>query len=932
MKENKEEEDLDLLVESNLKILSEPLKRAHTKIGKKSKKTIDEISKEILLVYKQGIKSIFDTPEPKENEVCLIMIFKKNDRFSKLYKPLIDIFGSGLIKPEFELSKINLKRIPKNKKGKEYAGSNVEDFTYLLKEILSEINKSKENLIDLVINNYYKIKKEKNLLLLNDIQRENDNLFYYEDFIFIFCCFIHYFTGLKIKIELSNDKSENIFLFIYGTNDTYELISEFFGFELQLKPYAIKYEEYIKNQNSAKNYKSILLSNKEKSKETPMGEEIKIELKENLIKENENANNINNNEIDKETNNYNYVKNKFTDLQFKDLNIYNKLGFPPYLPFDSNKKEKFRKYEKNDDYHYCENDPDFGKEECTHPVSIFRNIDKLRLIKLSLEDLFQFNDLYQYDFLKTIIYKRNLIDYKEKKPLTSFSYNFISIFDNSNLMDLLNTYRNLYSEYISFYFLWLMHLIHWFLYPIILGIILFALIHSNYIKKIIIYDDNEIKIDLKDIILLSFGGLVIILANLFQKTWKQKEKIFCYFWGMENFSNNEPNNDFIPDLNIDFLFKTKIKTMKTSKFIFRNIISYAILGLVIIIRLVSIHFLFTLQRKWNKDYKTMGKLGYAAVSGCISLIMTQLYKFLSRKLAKWENHKSIINQRNSLTFKVFLFEFFNNYATILYIAFYKPYLDIKNEGKLSDDLSNENNEKFNYNLEIKIHIYVLLLINIGENIVSLLLPILFYFYQTKIKDNHNTNNNEIISNKDNTVKHQMTCFSYDNLLTEYMQKIILFGYINLFFVVEPLAPIFIVIILIIEYLLDLYKVSNYLYIENIGGAKGIEVYNNIIKIMSFMGIMSNGGLILFTKQYQENNNTFKNFNMTELKGIIRSPISIFILFENIILFFISFINIDIKPRWFTHIEKYKSIYKEKYYNRENKKLPHLTSISKKLNE
>ena len=100
MKENKEE-DLDLLVESNLKILSEPLTRAHTKIGKKSKKTIDEISKEIILVYKQGIKSLFDTPEPKENEVCLIMIFKKNDRFSKLYKPLVDIFGSGLIKPEF---------------------------------------------------------------------------------------------------------------------------------------------------------------------------------------------------------------------------------------------------------------------------------------------------------------------------------------------------------------------------------------------------------------------------------------------------------------------------------------------------------------------------------------------------------------------------------------------------------------------------------------------------------------------------------------------------------------------------------------------------------------------------------------------------------------------------------------------------------------
>ena len=910
----KEIDDKEINIqESNLKILSDPQKRTPNKIEKKIKKSVNEISKEILLVYKSGIKSIFDAPEPKENEVCLIMIFNKNDRFTKLYKPLMDIFGSGLIKPEFELSKINLKGIKKNKKGKEYEGTNVEDFTSILKEILSEINKSNEALIDIVINNYNEIKKEKNLLLLNDIQKENDNLFFYEDFIFIFCSFIHYFTGLTIKIELSNDKSENLFLFIYGDNDKYELISEFFGYELQLKAYALKYEEFVNKQNSAKNFKSILSKEyKDKDKETPTGNEVKIELEENLIN-NEGSNK--------------YKKNKKTDLQFKELNISYKLGFPPYLPFDKNKKEKFRTYEKNDDYHFCENDPDFGKEKCIHPVSVLRNIDKLRLIKLSLEDIFQFNDLYQYGFLKSIIYKRNLVDYKDKKPLISFSYIFISIFEQSNLMDLLNTFRNLYSEYISFYFLWMIHLIHWILYPTIIGILLYALIGSNYIKKIIIYNDNEIKIDLKDIILLSFSGVIILLANLFHKTWKQKEKMFCYFWGMENFLNNEPNNDFKPDQNIDFLFKTKIKVMKTSKFIFRNFISYLILGLIIVIRLISIHFLFSLQRKWNKEHQTVGKLGYAMVSGCISLFMTQLYKFLSRKLSNWENHKSIIDQRNSLTFKVFLFEFFNNYATLFYIAFYKPYLDIKNENSLMKD-----NEKFNYSLEIKIHLYVLLLINFGENIVSLLLPVAFYFYHTKIKVNHNTNNNEIISNKNNSVKHQMTCFQYDNLLIEYMQKIILFGYINLFFVVVPLAPIFIILILVIEYLLDSYKVTNYLYIQNIGGAKGIEVYNNIIKIISFIGIMSNGGLILFTKQYQENNNTFKNFNLTELSGIIRSPISIFIMFENIILLIMSFINIDIKPKWFSHLEKYKSIYKEKYYNRDRKKLPHLTNKSKKLNE
>ena len=898
--------------QANIRI-QERHSRHHIKNEQKIKKTIEEISKEILLIYKNGIRSIFDAPEPKENEVCLIMIFNKNDRFSGLYKPIADIFGSDLIKPEFELSKINLNNISKNKKGKENEGYNAEDFSFILKEILSEINKASENLIDLVIKNYKEIKKEKNLLLLNDIQND-DNLFFYEDFIYIFCCFIHYFTGLKIKIELSNDKSEDIYLFIYGDDDIYEKTAEYFGFELQLKPYALKYEDYMNKENQPKNYRNVSSKNiKNENEITPKEKEVKNELNQNLI--------LNSDSSDK------YVKNKITDLQFKDLDVSFKLGFPPYFPFDINKKDKFRTYEKNDDYHFCQNDPDFGGEKCTHAVSVLRNIDKLRLIKLSLEDIFLFNDLYQYNYLKSIIYKRDLLDYKDKKPLNSSAYNFCSIFEERYLMDIVNTFRNLYSEYIAFYFLWMVHLIHWILYPTVFGIILFALIHSNYIKKITIYYDSEIRIDLKDIILLAFSGLIIIMSDLFLKAWKQKEKMFRYFWGMENFHNREPNNDFIPDLNVNFLFKTKIKIMKRRKFIFKNVVSYVILGIVIIIRIVSIHFLFSLQRKWREEHQTVGKLGYAIVSGSISLLMTQLYKFLSRKLSNWENHRLMINQRKSLTFKVFLFEFFNNYTTLFYIGFYKPYLDITNS-KI-----NKIKEKYNYFLELKIHLYVLLLINFGENIVSFILPLAYYFYQTKIKNNANNNENVSNNKKNDTVRHQMICFQYDDLLIEYMQKIILFGYIILFFVVVPFAPIAIIVILVLEYLLDSYKVSKFLYIQIIGGAKGIEIYHTIIKIISFLGIMSNGGLILFTKQYQENdNNTFKYFNLTDISGIVRSPISIFIVFENIILLFMSFISINIKPKWFTHLEKYKSIYKEKYYNREKKKLPHLTSASKKLNE
>jgi len=64
--------------------------------------------------------------------------------------------------------------------------------------------------------------------------------------------------------------------------------------------------------------------------------------------------------------------------------------------------------------------------------------------------------------------------------------------------------------------------------------------------------------------------------------------------------------------------------------------------------------------------------------------------------------------------------------------------------------------------------------------------------------------------KDYSIKFQMACFKYDNLLIEYMQKIILFGYINLFLIAVPLCPLFIFCILILEYVLDSYKLVHFI--------------------------------------------------------------------------------------------------------------------------
>ena len=137
-------------------------------------------------------------------------------------------------------------------------------------------------------------------------------------------------------------------IFFYGNENTYEFLAENLGYEMQLKPYAFIYEKYrikFKHKRKRKNFN----------------------LNDSVV--------LNNPEI---------TKDKI--FQFEDLSYDFPYNFPSYEKFNVNKKEKFRRYEKNDFYHNCGNifnNSDFSCGFC----SKFRNIDKLRLINYGINKI-----------------------------------------------------------------------------------------------------------------------------------------------------------------------------------------------------------------------------------------------------------------------------------------------------------------------------------------------------------------------------------------------------------------------------------------------------------------------------------------------------------------------------------------------------------------
>ncbi len=908
---------------------------------------LNSMAEKIILLYPKGIYSIFDTPEPKENEVYKTLIFNCNDRFyNKFYtkmKKISNIIDTGIPLneiPQEENSIFNKNNIQENNKDNssntsnesisDYSNTNyynsnptqneiynkIQDnnqFRNLLKEVLSEVQKSNELLLETVLNKYAefnskKLKEfhpeyfEKCTKVYVTCNPDNSNStylpyyeFHYEDFILIFCSVIRYFTGLNIKIEISDAAPKKILLIIYGNEDNYETFAEFFGFELQLKPYASKYDIFVNKE---------LRKNSLNSSKKSLSYEERLSLSRNLN---------NSLEVSLITQKSNLNKSH----QFWEFSQNDQTAFPPYMPFEKIKKLKFRTYERNDNYHDCENDPDFHKgiNSCNHDTCIFRNIDKLRLINKALEQLFKNNTLIKYNILWMIVYKRNYISYDNKLSTQSLFDDSSKLFSKHHVYRLVNTIRNYFGEYISFYFLWSTSFCNWMILPSLIGFLVFIvgtnqdeILHNYEIKTI-----KKLTLNTYDIFLIILCIFITIWAMLFLKVWRQNEQLFSYFWGMENYEKIEPlNGNFTPNKTYDFLFGEKIKIFSSVSSNFRRFVSYIVLGMMIIIRLVSVHYIYKIKNKEQYSQSLKWNIIFGCITGLTLKLMSILYEFIARLFCEWENYEKLSQKQNALAFKLILFEFVNNYSTLFYIAFYKTY-------------SKQKCFYGNCFQELELQLYLLLIINFSFNLYEIFYPLIMY--QIRLS---RINKYPLFHPKKHSIERQILSNEYDTLIYDYNKRLITFGFVCLFSVAAPLTPIISLILSYLEIYFDVYKIFNLNRIPIIEGASGIDIYNTVLKMFYFIGMLTSVALILFSNPHLLNLKYYVDFSILKNKDFINKFI-IFAVIENVILFVMNAFNYNDLPNWFNHLSEYKSIYTKKYFNRDYRNLPHMVYIEENKN-
>ena len=465
----------------------------------------------------------------------------------------------------------------------------------------------------------------------------------FEKFICYIEFFVMLFTGLRVKYYI--DELGNLNLDFYCTEKTLMDLAETFHYQVQFRIQDIP-----------------IILQKDGTYKTREGKDITIN--QYFLTKNKKIIELN--------------QKQFYEYKTNEIELY-----PPFTSFIKALADKFRRYDTNDNYHICKNCENLIDFRSTYDLdcsSVFRKIDKSRISYAAL------STILDIDYIKTLIQKNDSII----KQIIIIP-NYASIGNSIKFFNMIHAYstpfraidtkrinrvfRTVFGEKIGFYYSWITHYVRWSVFPAIAGV-LYEIIKKSLkffnFKSIIFLGMN-----------LSLTTLIVLWGNFYSAAWKSREEVYNYIWGMDHFKLEKSNDMIIENQGgeqVELFMNVKIPIYDKFKELIRDIVNFIIIfsslfGTVIINLLV-----FYIQRwKVKNEKNKLENKSWLYIIPILIYIAREILSKIYGKLNKWitdkENYLTKKEYKKSILKKQLIFEFFNYYFNLYYIAFAKNYFE-----------------------------------------------------------------------------------------------------------------------------------------------------------------------------------------------------------------------------------------------------------------
>ena len=404
--------------------------------------------------------------------------------------------------------------------------------------------------------------------------------------------------------------------------------------------------------------------------------------------------------------------------------------------------------------------------------------------------------------------------------------------------------KNYYGDEVAFYFSWLNFFNAWLIIPAIGGIVV------NIIRY---YNGDSIE----DCEITPFFGMgVFIWACLFIRYWEREESRLSYKWG--TFQSNTKGKE----LNIRPQFKGHIRispvtglpekyyspTRRRIKYIGSALITMIMLGIAFTVMVISLNLQGYVhpghdEERWaqiphpyyypriaylseegqlfdcNSAYMSLVP---AVLHAVIITTLNNIYRKIAEAITDWENHKTFTAHENSLILKRFIFEAFDCYIALFYLALFER--DIK---RLRGELAT-----------------VFVIDMFRRMIVECIIPLaLERLSGEKPKNNGKKNDdlsapgNETESTKNRLLK-ESTLEEYEEF-DDYLEMVIEFGYIVLFASAIPLGSTLAIVANFVELRTDSTKLARVLARPRYIVTNSIGTWKTLLNVIVSFSALTN---------------------------------------------------------------------------------------------
>uniref|UniRef100_A0A3B4A6S4 Anoctamin n=1 Tax=Periophthalmus magnuspinnatus TaxID=409849 RepID=A0A3B4A6S4_9GOBI len=325
----------------------------------------------------------------------------------------------------------------------------------------------------------------------------------------------------------------------------------------------------------------------------------------------------------------------------------------------------------------------------------------------------------------------------------------------------------------------------------------------------------------------------MLWSTVVMELWKRRSASLSYRWGTLHLAERfaEPRPGYHGNLGVnpvtgrvEPLFPEWQRDLRMA------LVSVPVVGLflgLVVLGMMVFYWGEAQVKRIHADYDSLWSQTFLYLPSVLHILYTNVlatvYKTVAEALTDYENHREESAFDNHLTGKVLVFTFFNYFAVLFHIAFFKQDVPLLRKRLAS----------------------LLIVTQLINQVTEVVIP---YLVDRFISAPNRAESED--DPQEDKFRNQGTLPVFPGLFAEYIELLVQFGYLSLFSCVFPLTAVLLLINNLTEIRSDAYKICKLFRKPFAAPVANMGVWQIAFEVLSFVSVVSNCWLLVLSPQIQ----------------------------------------------------------------------------------